>query len=87
MIGKGRMVYSCYYQAYVNKSNTWLVVATLRSYEHVAFDRTLDADTALFEFFVPPSNKELFLALMAHFEKAGLVTHLRELPNRLQYSL
>lgn len=77
-------MYSHYYQAYVDKPNTWLVVATLRSYEHIAFDRTLDTEKALFEFFVPPACEEVFLLLMKHFEKCGLVTGVRKLPNRYQ---
>ncbi len=76
-------LYSAYYQAYVQKELCWFVTATLRSYEHLAFDRTLNPEKNQFEFFVSPSLEQYFLELMAHYEKEGLVTGLQKLPNRL----
>ena len=75
-------LYSLYYQAYVDKTHTWQVTAILRSYEHVAFDRTLDTETGLIEFFVAPAYETVFLEVMHHFEQKGLVSNLVKLPNR-----
>jgi hypothetical protein len=77
-------MYSLYYQARIDKTRTWQLVATLRSFEHVAFDRTIDKEGSLLEFFVTPGNQELFLAIMHVFEQNGLVCNLVQLPNRFQ---
>ena len=76
-------LYSLYYQAYVKKELCWFVTATLRSYEHLAFDRTLNPQDNLFEFFVPPSFESYFLELMNYYEKEGLIHDLKKLSNRL----
>lgn len=72
-----------YYQAYVDRPQCWFVVATLKSYDHVAFDRTIDVEKNLFEFFVPHKMESLFLQIMDRFDKEGLVWNLQKLPNRL----
>jgi uncharacterized protein DUF4911 len=77
------MNYCSYYQALVDKTFCWYVVAILKSYEHLAFDRTLDTQKNLFEFYVPPSREEEFLKLMSYFEAQHLVTNVQKLPNRL----
>lgn len=79
-------LYCSYYQAHVEREVCWFVTASLRSYEHVAFDRTLDPATSLFEFFVPTTTEKYFLQVMAHFESEGVVTNLQKLPNRLETS-
>ena len=78
-------LYCSYYQAYVECELCWFVTASLRSYEHVAFDRTLDPATSLFEFFVPTSTEKYFLEVMAYFESQGLIFDLKKLPNRLEH--
>ena len=75
--------YCAYYQAIVDRSATWFVVAVLKSFEHVAFDRTLDTTTGLFEFFVPQSTEPYFLMVMDYLHKQGLIENLQKLPNRL----
>ena len=75
-------LYSLYYQAHVDKVQTWQVTAILRSYEHVAFDRTLDTATGLIEFFVAPAYEAVFLEVMHYFIEKGLVSNLVKLPNR-----
>lgn len=75
--------YCIYFQATVNRPESWFVVSALKSFEHVCFDRTIYTDESVFEFFVAPAYKEFFIELMAHFEKEGLVHNLQELPNRL----
>ena len=77
-------LYCSYYQAHVERELCWYVTATLRSYEHISFDRTLDPATSLFEFFVPTTTETTFLTVMAYFQSEGLVHDLKKLPNRLK---
>ncbi len=72
-----------YYRAHVHKEDVWFLVAVLRSYEHVAFDRTIDKEQSVFEFFVPSVLEETFLAIMRYFIKHAIVSDLQKLPNRL----
>ena len=77
-------LYCSYYQAQVQRELCWFFTAALRSYEHLAFDRTLDPVTSLFEFFVAPGREKQFLQIIDYFEKQGLITNFVQLPNRLQ---
>jgi hypothetical protein len=77
------MKYCSYFQALVSKKDTWFFVATLRSYEHLAFDRTWDKETGCFEFFVPVEGEEQFVRLMRYYEQSGIIQNLQKLPNRL----
>jgi hypothetical protein len=72
-----------YYQALVKRPDTWHVTATLRSFEHLAFDRTLDSSRGLFEFFVPQTQELIFVEVMQYFQQQGIVTEVQKLPNRL----
>jgi hypothetical protein len=72
-----------YYQAKVRKEDVWFLVAALRSFEHVAFDRTIDKEQSIFEFFVPSAVEETFLAIMDYFSRRAIVHDLQKLPNRL----
>jgi len=75
---------SClYYQAHINKKDCWFFVAIFRSFEHLAFDRTLDKNSSLFEIFVSPSQQALFESIMTDFKNAGVVLDFQKLPNRL----
>ncbi len=78
--------YCSYYQAHISRPQTLGMVSILKSFDHVCFDRTLDAATGLFEFFVPESQEPFFLKLMAYFEREGTVSNLQKLPNRLLQS-
>ncbi len=78
------MLYCSYYQAYVQKSTCLFFVGVIRSLEHVAFDRTLEKETSLFEFFVPADMEPYFLSIMHYFQKHNIITDLKKLPNRLQ---
>jgi hypothetical protein len=78
------MPYCYYYQATVRKTDAWFLVAILRSFEHLAFDRTLEKNSSRFEFFVPHDLEKYFLKLMSYFQKEGIVTHFEQLPNRLE---
>lgn len=72
-----------YYQAVVVKKDTSFFVATLRSHEHVVFDRTLDKEKGIFEFFVPTTQEQHFLEIMQHYIQSGIVSNLQKLPHRL----
>ena len=75
---------SClYYQAHINKTKSWFLVAVLRSFEHLAFDRTLDKGSSLFEFFVAPGQEAFFEKLMEHLQDMGVVLDFEKKPNRL----
>lgn len=76
-------LFCTYYQAHVNKSDCLFFVAILRSFDHLAFDRTLDQPNQIFEFFVPEAMEEKFLKIITFFEKNGIVKNVRRLPNRL----
>ena len=78
------IAYSAYYQVSVNKSKGWFFVGILRSYENVAFDRTLDKETSLFEVFVAPHSEAEFLDVMQLLANRQVITNLKKLPNRLQ---
>lgn len=77
------MAYCNYYQAQVDRAKTLYVVAILRSLDHMVFDRTLNVEESIFEFFVPQDKKEQFLEIMRYFQDQKLVSNLKELPNRL----
>lgn len=79
-------LYCSYYQAHVRRELCWFVTAALRSYEHIAFDRTLDTESSLFEFFVVPSTEDCFLEVMTYFQTEGLISDLKKISNRLQDS-
>lgn len=77
------MKFGSYYQAQVDSSHGWFFVGVLRSFEHLAFDRTLDVATSTFEFFVPQDNERYFLDLMNYFIDERIISGFQKLPNRL----
>lgn len=72
-----------YYCAQLKKEHVWLITATLKSFEHLAFDRTIDKQQSIFEFFVPELNKSTFVAIMNRFQDLGYITWWEERENRL----
>lgn len=77
------MEYCVYYQAKIKKELAWLVTSTLRYSEHLAFDRCYDKENSIFEFFVAPAFEDVFLGVMAKFEKHGIASDVQEMQNRL----
>lgn len=77
--------YCYYYHAYITRSQTWFFVATLRACEHMAFDRTLDKATGLFEIFVPEGYVKMFTQFMDEHQRQGVVEQYYKQPNRLRY--
>ena len=49
----------------------------------MAFDRTIDKEHSIFEFYVPESMKPYFEQLMDYFIKEGVVSDLKKMRNRL----
>jgi hypothetical protein len=78
-----QQLYCHYYQANVQKELCWFVTAILKSYEHVAFDRTINTAESKFEFFVAPATEQYFLELMSYFQAEGLISNLSKQTNRL----
>jgi len=74
---------SIYYQAYVQKELSWIVTATLRFSEHVAFDRTIDKEKGIFEFFVAPDLEDVFLDVIKKLVHKKVILQIQKLPNRL----
>ena len=72
-----------YYQAHIRKPDVLFVVATLKMFEHLCFDRALDPKESRFEFFVPFAGEEQFVELMRYFEQRQMVQDVKKLPNRL----
>jgi hypothetical protein len=78
------MNYSLYYQAHVVPQTAWYVTAATRSFEHLAFDRTIDVKNSIFEFFVPSDMESYFLEIMNSLQAQGYIQNLQKLPNRLE---
>lgn len=72
-----------YYQAYLSRPHVVQMIGILKSFEHICFDRTLNPQTSLFEFFVPRDQEYLFLKVMDYFQAQGIVTQLQKMDNRL----
>lgn len=77
------MKYSIYYQAHVQKELCWMVTATIRFMDHVAFDRTIDKENSIFEFYVAPDLEDEFLQIAQRLLKRNIFLTLQKLPNRL----
>lgn len=71
-----------YYQAIIPAERCWMATAIIRASDHMCFDRTVDKEQNIFEFFVPECNKERFEQTIARLEKLGVIHSLKQLPNR-----
>lgn len=78
------MPYSSYYQVTIDRSRGWFVAAVMRSFEHLAFERSFDAQHGINEYFVPKDLENHFLAIVKELAKMGVVKEINKLPNRLQ---
>lgn len=84
LIGFLRMAYSVYYRGKIKRERCWQFVGILRSFEHLAFDRTYSVDDSVFEFFVPSEFQADFEHLMDYFISIDLLSEFKKLPNRLE---
>lgn len=80
------MNYCIYYHAFLKRESIWLITGILRNEDHWVFDRTLDKNKDLLEFFVAPAYKDMFENYMEFFKEKGLVYEYYSLPNRLSAS-
>ena len=74
--------FSLYFQAHVKRELCWIVSSTFKYIDYVAFDRTVDKEQSLFEFFVSPDCLQEFLDIMHYFETHHIISDMRQLPNR-----
>lgn len=77
-------MYCSYYHVRFVKKFIWFVVGVLRAEDNVVFERALDSDPEIFEFFVPPGREPEFLSLMDCLSKKGYVLSLEARPNRFK---
>ncbi len=75
--------YCAYYTGHVKKETAWLLTAILRGTEHVVFDRTIDKQNSIFEFFVPIDMESVFLEVADYLKKEELLLSLDKKKNRL----
>lgn len=74
---------SLYFIATVKKEKCWLLTAVLRGTEAIAFDRALDKEKSIFEFFVPRDMETVFKQVMAYLASEGVILFLEQKENRL----
>lgn len=78
------MKLSCkYYQCKVVKDKVWYLTAIIRSFEHLCFDRTIDKQESILEFFVPEDGEKTFLEVISQLSEEGIVSDFSEKDNRL----
>jgi|WetSurMetagenome_2_1015567.scaffolds.fasta_scaffold1198522_2 hypothetical protein len=71
-----------YYQAKVDKEKTWFVVGTFRNEDHVAFERAIEGQTEILEFFVPQDQEDYFLILIQRLKEMGYILWFEKKDNR-----
>lgn len=76
-------LFCSYYTGQVERSKVWVLVSALRGTEHICFDRTVDVQNSIFEFFVPNSTEHIFLDVMKYLQKDGVLLSLEKKENRL----
>lgn len=79
--------YCVYYTAQLDRSRCWLVSSILRGTEHIAFDRSLDPEKSIFEFFVPEAMEPVFLEVMEYLQSKKVVLSYSKEVNRLAQNL
>ncbi len=60
-----------------------MVTATIRYLDHVAFDRTVDKENSIFEFYVAPDLEAEFLSVAHRLLEHKVFLTLEKLPNRM----
>ena len=75
-------MYCKYYHGEILREKTWFVTGCLKSHDNLVFERAIDKDNNIFEFFVPPQLESEFLHVMSYLQKNGYVLSLEEKENR-----
>lgn len=78
--------YCSYFLAQIEKREIVKLISVLKSFDHLCFDRCVDKEQNIFEFFVPASMEKLFTSLMELYQQKGVVKMLRQEKNRLMKS-
>jgi len=78
--------YSEYYQAKIEKKTCILFSAILRSFENLAFARTVDKEKSIFEFFVSSDQEQEFVEIINYFCELGFASDFNKKKNRLKDS-
>ena len=68
--------FSAYYRAHIPRENVWFFVATIRSFDNLVFDRTVDVENSIFELYVSPDRVQEFEALIGWYQQHGYVQNL-----------
>lgn len=76
--------YCEYYHVKVQKEKTWFVIGSFRNEDHLAFERTMDGQSEILEFFVPQGQEQLFLDMMSYMQKHGYVHWVKKEFNRME---
>ena len=71
-----------YFVGKVERSKVWVLVSAMRATEHVCFDRTLDVQNSIFEFFVPEAMLPIFLQVTDYLKKEHVLLSLEQALNR-----
>jgi len=66
------------YIAKLNRPDIWFFTGTIKSFEHLCFERCYDPKNSLFEFFVPQNNIIFFEKIMDFYLKKGIVLELKK---------
>jgi hypothetical protein len=77
-------MFSLYYQATIIPNKIWLITSLLRNEDGWAFDRALEGNPSILEFFVSPSYEEEFSSFMNYCLEEGLITSFSKMDNRLE---
>lgn len=75
--------HSLYFVATVQKEKCWFLTAVLRGTEAIAFDRALDKEKGIFEFFVPESTESIFKEVMSYLRSENVILSWEQKENRL----
>jgi hypothetical protein len=71
-----------YYLARTDRQRTWFVNGAFRNEFNMCLERCLDKRQSLFEFFVPASMEQRFLAIAQHLLDHGYLLSLEKKTNR-----
>ncbi|MBD3231651.1 hypothetical protein GF322_03235 [Candidatus Dependentiae bacterium] len=72
-----------YYQVKTQKVKTWFVVGCFRNEDNLAFERTLDLQNSILEFFVPPNYNDQFLNIINWLINKKYILNIKKMENRL----
>lgn len=75
-----------YYLAKLVKKRIWFVTGNIHSMDNMVFERTVDKDEDILEFFVPSDQEKVFLEFMDSDPIKSCVVWIKKSRNRLAKS-